>query len=235
MRLICFSDAHLDAYTSGVERFDDICAAVWDVFEAARAERADALIFTGDWCDPDDGASALRCSAVAVRLAREASCVGMRSYWVAGNHDVVTDGTGTTTLTPLRRAGIPGCHVAEEPCVWFPGGDVMFIALPYTAPDRGYDPGAVLRSIEDRCARTVVLSHLMLEGIIPGVETTDMARGRNVVLPVAEAKRLFPGVLVLNGHFHKRQVFNGVQIVGALSRHTHGEEDHEPGFLIIDV
>ena len=60
-------------------------------------------------------------------------------------------------------------------------------------------------------------------------------RDSEVVLPVALAKQ--KAGAVLQGHYHKRQIVDGVQIVGALARLTFAPdiEHHEPGFIVVNV
>jgi hypothetical protein len=81
----------------------------------------------------------------------------------------------------------------------------------------------------------IVIGHLMLEGIAPGSETTDMARGRDVFLPVAALRAAFPDCVICNGHYHTAQTYKTVHIPGSLIRLTKGEIGNVPGYLIVDV
>lgn len=242
MKLLVTSDWHLDAVTAGVRRFADLEAAVNELVGYAIGQQVAAVLFLGDLCDPDSGSCVFRC----VRLAMEAALVlaraGIESHWIAGNHDVIEDGTADTVLAPLRAVREVGApvHVYERPGLNVVGGRVALLALPYTALAAPYDP---VREVREAAMMTklptVLAGHLMLDGIVPGAETTDMARGRDVLLPVREARHAFElqnlPLLMLNGHYHQRQQFNGVHVPGALERLTFGEEQSRPGWLVVEV
>ena len=78
-------------------------------------------------------------------------------------------------------------------------------------------------------------THLMLEGIGHGSETSDSPRGRDVFFPIVEMRALFPNAVFCAGHYHRQQVYEGVHIPGSLVQLTRGELDHRPGFLGLDV
>jgi DNA repair exonuclease SbcCD nuclease subunit len=253
VKILHTSDWHLDWKTVGVQRFDEVRAAVRQTVEAAKRERVDLYLCTGDVADPDGGTGVLRCVEVLVETAVELSNAGIESWWVAGNHDVVEDGTGLTTLSPLRgmygRRLCPSrTAVFEEPRLASLGG-VNFIFLPYPAATKSYDPAEFVREsklamstlregYEDmRGRKVVVATHLQIDGALLGEETTDMARGRDVRFPHEEME---PGWTVLAGHYHKRQVIRRkgcapVLVVGALARLAFGEQSNTQSFQIVEV
>jgi DNA repair exonuclease SbcCD nuclease subunit len=241
MRIIVCSDAHLDARTAGVERFDEIAEsfrqAVWHAVEPV--PHADLFVFCGDLCDPDDGRDVLRASAFAVEMATTLSANHVPSLWLAGNHDVVKDGQ-TTTLEPLLYLGDGNVQVAvREPLLLQRGEHVDVLALPYSPT--AYDAEEAVRRAEERAreheARLVIFSHLMLPGMHLGSESGEMARGkdRNFPLKALNALRDAPA-LVVSGHYHRAQrTEDGIRVVGALARLTFGEETNAPGFLVVEL
>ena len=64
-----------------------------------------------------------------------------------------------------------------------------------------------------------------------------MPRGRDILLPTELLAR--PDVLVLQGHYHRQQVFHHmgavVHVVGSLARLTFSEQNHLPGYLIVEM
>jgi DNA repair exonuclease SbcCD nuclease subunit len=242
MKLIVSSDWHLDASTSGLPRFDDVRAAVDEVVGAARREHVDAFLFLGDLCDPDTTRSH-RCSAAAIAVALKCRAMSVASFWLAGNHDVVEDGFGTTTLSALRESEV-ATRIFEQPGVVSPFSGVSILALPFTPRSHAYDPAKYVEDVAKSGALTddkvIIIGHLNIEGITPGSETTDMPRGRDVFLPTAAIAKHFPKATVLNGHYHQRQSFDTrdgvvVNIPGSLERLTFGEERNEPGYLIVEI
>src|SRR5262249_28285370 len=154
-------------------------------------QQVNAYLFLGDLCDPDSGSCVFRAVEVAMSAAALLQKAFIPSFWLAGNHDVIEDGTGDTTLSPLRALSTLGTGgskvvVAERPCVEVisPLLDVDFVFLPFTATSHRYDVAEFVGMQKGRLAKkTIVAGHLSIPGIIPGEETTEMPRGREVVWP----------------------------------------------------
>ncbi len=246
MKILATSDWHVDATTAGFSRFDDVVRSVERTVEAAIEEKVGLYLFTGDLCDPDLG-KAHTAAALTIASASRLLDHGIRSMWVVGNHDVVEDGTGTSTLEPLAAyASAVGNHwvrVFARPTV-IEAADFPFaiVPLPYVARSHAYGPeewiakaGHFLRDMQFT-GRVLVPGHLMLEGISPGSETTDMARGRDLFYPIEKVLATWGDrAIMVNGHYHERQMHRGVQVVGSLERITFGEEHASPGFLLMEV
>lgn len=230
MKALITSDWHLDAVTAGVERFDDLRAAVDAIGRAAEAENADALIFLGDLCDP-----ASNRAHRAVEYACEfASGLKLPSFWLAGNHDVIEDGHGTTVLGPIDSTG---ATVIDKPGTCMVGNEQV-VFLPFTPRSHAYEPEAFIENLKASYPSgkpAAVMGHLNIAGITPGSETHDMPRGREVTYPRDAIQEAWPGVQMFNGHYHERQTFNGIHIPGALERLTFGEEANRPGYLRWEV
>lgn len=238
MKIVVTSDWHLDALTDGVPRWEEVEAAVDYSVDVAIQQRAGLYIFGGDLCDPD-GWNSTRAIAKAISVALKLDNAGIPSIWVAGNHDVVEDGLGTTVLTPLVSAEV-AYHVFEQPGeIIFTGGkqDLHIVGLPFTPSSHAYDPVTTVRDMSKPRAgeQTIVLGHLNLEGISAGSETTEMARGRDVFWPIDALKKKWPQAVLVGGHYHHAQQFKGVHIVGSLARLRHDEEEHSPSLLILEV
>lgn len=237
MKLVVSSDWHHDHVTRGVERAEEIEAAVFESVKEAVCSKPDAYVFLGDLCDPTSGAATIRAVAFAMRVAQHLASHDVRSIWVAGNHDVCNDGRGITTLTPLRALGLL-VHVLEAP------GSVRMAelppvhALPFTEPARGYDAGKTVTQLQADDRPSVVLGHLSVPGIVPGEETLEMPRGREVVFPLAETRG---ALLRMNGHYHRRQSFDPgdggppVEVPGSLAALTFGEERNKVGYLVVEI
>jgi DNA repair exonuclease SbcCD nuclease subunit len=238
-KILHTSDWHLDWRTVGVARFDEVRAASRQTVEAAIRQKVDLYAFTGDLADSDGGTGVLRCVEVAIEVATLLSNAGIESCWVAGNHDVVEDGTGLTTLSPLRALGFGSMvRVFEQPRV-AEVDDCALLALPYPAATNPYDPVAFVREAKALRGfeKVVVLTHLQVEGAQLGEETTDMPRGRDVRFPHEECGL---GWTILAGHYHKRQTIARpglppVHVVGALARLAFGEQSNTPSYSIIEL
>lgn len=239
MKIIATSDWHGDAKTLGHARFVDVDRAVRQVVQEAIRWEANMFCFLGDLCDPDAGSAVFRCVQRAISAARELSEARIPSWWLAGNHDVIEDGSGETVLNPLKALRDPRVSVLDRP-----GsedfGEVRFVALPFTASSHAYAPRAEAQDAVGNYRRLVVLSHLAVEGIQPGEETTDMPRGREVLFPHDLFHDGVKDTLLLQGHYHRAHTFEApgllpVHVVGAPCRFTFANENDTPSFLKIEV
>lgn len=246
IKILASSDWHGDHSTHGVSRFAEIRDAVHHTVDRAIEEDVTAYAFLGDLCDPDSGSCVFRVVELAIEAAVRLAERAIDSIWLAGNHDVVEDQTGNTTISPLRAlAGmgkIKRVHVLEQPDVvrLRPrlGGSAYadVLGLPFTASSHSYDPRKAIQKASEVTtpSRLVILSHLSVPGVVPGEETHEMPRGRDVVLPAELAVE--KAKLVLQGHYHRQQrTKEGIWIAGSLARLTFNEERHEPGYLLASV
>ncbi len=242
MRCVICSDLHIDAKTAGYDRFKDCSEALTQAVEHAQEVKADRFIFLGDLCDPD-ATNLLRCIDVAMLCASELHRVGITSFWLAGNHDVLEDGHGTTTLDLLEH--VRGAWVQKIPELYTSyltkkemENPIGF--LPYPSSSAPYDPDKVVRGWKkSERPPTLICSHLMVEGIEVGSETTDFPRGRDIFLPTRAIRECFPDITVVQGHYHRPRVesVDGVQvhIVGSMVRLTRSELHNTPRFLTLDL
>lgn len=249
MKLVVVSDLHGDWVTLGVRRHDEVQKAFWQAVECALDERA-VFLCLGDIADPDTGGDTFRTIEMCIRGAMQLQRNGLRSIWIAGNHDVWEDGTGATSLSPiagLDEAEFGLITVAEEPKVaWLHEPSVAVLCLPFVPVSHAVDmaeaartlwPRTLLGSAAPDAPKVIVASHLMVPGVVPGEETKDMSRGRDVLYPFQETRL---AELRLNGHYHKRQSFDPgdggppIVIPGSLAR-LHFPGDHDPAFLVVDV
>lgn len=237
MKLLVTSDWHLDWTTHGVARYGELRDVLLDVvLQQAQIHKVDAFCFLGDLSDPDSGPVVFRAVETAIYLSRRLSEYGIEQVWLAGNHDVVEDGTGTTTLTPLSALAGDLVHVCERPAKVALKCGLTVVTLPFVATSHAYDPEAwVVGSLAGRKpgSKYAVAGHLSVPGVVPGEEVTEMPRGRDIRFPIEACA----GVdLLMNGHIHRQQqTESGIWIPGSLARLTFGEEEHDPGFLIVEV
>lgn len=238
MKIVITSDWHLDAITDGVQRDEEINRLVDHSVKVAIEEGAALYIFVGDLCNPD-GWNAIRAMAKSIEVALKLNDHDINSVWVAGNHDVSEDGLGTTTLTPLAAADV-AAQVFEQPGEFIFNGknmDLHIVGLPFTPASHKYDPEVTVKKMSKPKlgTPTLVLGHLNLKGIAAGSETKELARGREVYWPVDVVKKKWPGCVMIGGHYHYAQEFEGIHIVGSLARLRHDEEDHNPSIMILNL
>lgn len=245
MIVVAVSDTHADWHTHSKPRFDEVARGMRRSVEVARDRKATLYVHAGDHCDPDSGPIVFKCVELLIEVASDLREAGIPSLWLAGNHDVVEDGTGDTVLSPLRGLSDPGVQVVEGPRdLVFPGGGRrLFVrCLPFTPNSAPYDPREVLRAPLERESHdaAIAVSHLTkVGGAQEGDETSEMPRGRGIEFPF-DAVQDSPFSAIIQGHYHTRQVVRRPRcppmfVVGSMARLTHGEEEHEPGILVLEV
>jgi hypothetical protein len=244
MKILHTSDWHADWKTNGIDRFDDVQESVAQSVKKAREDKVDLYLFTGDLSDPEDGPRALRAASLALDVAMELAGAGIPSWWLMGNHDPIMDGSGRSTLSPLRSLRSWRVRVFEEPSVESLPGRVngeksavgSAVLLPYPPATSPYDPSAFVRRISPDGNVVLVAGHLQVENATPGDETTEMARGRDVFFPFQECR---PEWLLLNGHYHHGQTFERhgrkLHVPGSMVRLNHGEEDVRPRYVLWEI
>jgi DNA repair exonuclease SbcCD nuclease subunit len=166
-------------------------------------------------------------------FAKSLTDAGIRNYWIAGNHDVVDDSLGRSTLSPLSVVA----RVCEVEPVLIQDHAVDLLMLPYPPRTMRYDPAARISKLlagREPGKKLFSFGHLVISGAEMGSESIDMARGSDVVYPISEltAGRV---TLMFNGHYHKRQEVSGVVMPGTLERLRFDEETNQPGWLVLDV
>jgi DNA repair exonuclease SbcCD nuclease subunit len=237
VRLVVVSDLHADWSTLGVPRHDEVRAVAEASARAAASERADAWLFLGDLCDPDNGGATMRAVAMMIDVVSGLLDGGVRCVLVAGNHDACLDGSGATTLSPIAAMRHELLHVFERPGTLRLDARATLIALPFAAGPNAYEPARFAREAWPEDGEAIVAGHLTIPGMHPGSETTDMPRGREVTFPFEETRR---AALRMNGHYHEHTAFDpsdggpSIVVPGSAARLTFGEERHRPGFLLID-
>lgn len=260
-RFVVISDLHPDVHTLGVSRFPEVEKAYDQAVDYAIAQKVDAFLFLGDLVDPDSGSDTMKAIAMMIRGSVNLVQHGIRVILIGGNHCVEEDGGGATVLTPIRALqdacvfAPPGwektrnetmlsyadtpLHVVEEPEVVWLRDDIAFMCLPFTPVSRGVDMKKFASEEWPMDgSKVVVAAHLSVPGIIPGEETAEMPRGREVAFPFEETRL---ATLRFNGHYHRKQVFDpqdgGPPIIvpGSLVRLTFGEQDHTPSFIEVEI
>jgi hypothetical protein len=229
-KMLVFSDVHLDAVTMGVPRFAELHETLGEIKSIAFERGCNSAVFNGDWCNPDTP-RAWRCAEYAAEFAAGLKHdLGIESYWVNGNHDVVEDGHGTSVLSVLQS--IDGVEVVSGPDEFVQDG-VPIAFLPFTARAKSYDPERWAKNFEPETRW--VFGHLNLIDFVPGSETEEMPRGRDVIWPLDALKARCPKAQLIGGHYHGGTLFGGVHIVGSPGIFTFGEEGNRPRVGVLSL
>jgi DNA repair protein SbcD/Mre11 len=241
VKLLLTADWHIDAVTAGVPRVDEIDGFVEKLVEVIEKEKIDFFFHLGDFFNPGK----MLCSyytAKMIEIITEISHTDVeRIVLIAGNHDVIENSRGATTLSPMVAAFPchPKIHIFEQPgatLLHVREETIAVLALPYVARACN-DPqnlANVLMSVKGSGSTPlVVVGHMTVPGATVGSETKDMARGRDLDMP--DLSELKPA-LVAAGHYHRAQRVGEVVIPGSPFRFTFGERnDENKGYTIVEI
>lgn len=245
MKVLLTSDWHLDAVTAGAARLPELEAHIDIVAEVAEREGIDFVFFLGDGCDPGGMLGSLYTTTM-IRAARRFTAASRGSVWIAGNHDVIESSRGVTTLTPVGEAmrDTQGFALAERPAFVDLWGELGVLCLPYVARDLeatayGDELGTALEAASRFSGDVCVIGHLAVPGARMSSESHELARGRDVDIPIADVLTIVDPVFVANGHYHEAQIvkYGGAEIIipGSPLRLTFGERnDDRKGFTVLE-
>lgn len=248
MKLLAFSDIHLDAVTAGRSRRTEVLAFLDRTFEIADREKVDLVIFAGDAHDPGSALDSLYTSDLLRRffVFTQSGKRVTKLVAVAGNHDVVDTselylGAPVTTLTPLRAAANALCGpnalervmVFDRPHVERITEKLVVLGLPYISRAHAskaaeWDAQAIgsAASAVKAGSAVVVVGHRVVPGAQISSESIEMARGQEQIFPIEAVSKLNP-MLVINGHYHSRQTVDcgpiSIAIPGSPLRFSFGE------------
>jgi DNA repair exonuclease SbcCD nuclease subunit len=251
MKILVLSDLHLDWQTYGIVRKGDLTNALYDVLGTIIQHKVDRLLFLGDFCNPDSGSRVFGALEILLGFLFQTAFYKVQSYWLTGNHDIIQDGSNTSTLEPLKaifdsETGgkiFGSSKVIDEPTFLTLGEGVHLLAFPYTPSDKSYDLDKFVAKTlcdSDITGTVIIAGHLTIPGIGPGSESLDMARGRDIEFPLeairaARKARHDLEFILMNGHYHKAQSFEGIIIPGSLERLTFNEEKNPTGWYLLEI
>ena len=240
MRVALFSDLHAHPFAQYARvlpngrnsRLQDALDAMSEVFDAAREERAAAIVFGGDLFHTFGRIDTTTLADVFDRLAGLAP-EGPPLFLLVGNHDQA-DRSGAHALRAFRSLpqvvvmDAPGWHTHPRA----PGLGVL--AVPYTD-----DTNEVRRHLGEADARrqgawthTLAVLHVGFDGARVGPHEYRM----RAELSAGDVPEGFD--LVVSGHYHQPQwIDQGRRIayIGALTHQSWGDVNQPRGYAIADV
>lgn len=258
MKLLAFSDIHIDAVTAGRPRKAEVVAFLNSVHNIAIEQDVDLVIFGGDAHDSGWLLDPMYSAELIFGLLR----IPQPLVAIAGNHDVIDTSElfldqPITTLTPVRAASmfaapiISRGHtrrvtVMDKPRVVeaIPGWAVLglpYVSRAFAAQNEAWLDEAFLAAKELQAAgkQIIVVGHLVVPDAAMGSESVEMAKGQEQMFPFHRVDWLKPA-FILNGHYHARQIVktSGMKIVipGSPLRFTFGEAaEVSKGVCIVEL
>lgn len=249
--VIIYGDQHMGLKTEGLDRTNDIDDShnqVIDYVEDLVDEGKDVLVlnmgdtFHGIRPAPETIA---RVISTLNRLER----MGVQTYIIAGNHDVVDQQGRTSALEPLNAIGFQYIKIVHD-IYKFEYKGVNIVTLPHISKARAIEQGfkGVQDFIDIKSMRieeilsmdkpVIVIAHHNIAGAKTGTEGF-MIKG---------AQEEFPKVLkesekvnyIFNGHIHKAQIIenpNGAPIIitGDIQCNDFGERLDQKQFFHLEL
>lgn len=241
MKFLITSDWHVDTFTNGVERFDELAHVVDQMINYAQTNEIKYFVFMGDYHNPNCN-QWYKYQSFLIDTAKrlENSCI--HSIWLVGNHDITkTDKHVLSILKSIQNDSGYSPILVEKPGlinIKSRGSKINLIGLPFPNDNNSIDYNDILEKIDNK-KQSIVFSHLSIEGAQLGSESFDMARGSTKLMPYGHLITHLKNPIIFQGHYHKKQTIikpqSKVYVVGSPYRVHFDEEENEPGFYVFDT
>jgi len=205
-------------------------SVVHDVFRIANENKADAILFCGDW-NHEQGKMDTLVTKASINTLRECHELypSLKIYAISGNHDHkgknVLDTLAPTALQVLEDA-LPEVFSLQD-YGYTQIGDVWVGGIPYMEfPEDFYTVLDGLIKVKPDEGSTILLTHQTPAGSVDPVPSQ--------IDPKDERLKKFD--YVLNGHIHRYQWFGGNFItVGSPLQQDLGDINQTKGILLLDT
>ncbi len=247
MRLLHTADWHLGKVLKGVDRTEEIGAALQTLLEMVAKEGVDLVVVSGDLFDrPQVSAEA---EAMAVEFFLRLKELGVPALVIAGNHDPKERLEALAPLFALAGAEVRGRPLFKEEGGVVEVGGLRAALLPFVserilvkkvlqeAEERHRTYAEAMRRILANLESPLMLGHFALEGVRPGAgEFAFHLTGSYAVPPSALP---LGARYVALGHIHRQQQVSEAPVAwyaGSLIQLDFGEgEEAERGVLLVEV
>lgn len=178
-------------------------------------------------------------------------CNNVSVYMMAGNHDYDIAGL-FPAIAPFSELNIP---IITKPTI-YPVDDTMLVFIPWItkgmAKNKGIDLKQTSELINEQIFNQIVLPTLNESNELKNNNTykhsymffhasifgADMGSSRCIEAVdftlSPEMLKDYGFDLMVGGHFHRRQNFNGMIYVGSMERQNFGEKDNPTGWMLIN-
>lgn len=214
-----FTDLHLGRKNNSVVHNEDCLDFVRFFIEETKANKADHIIFMGDWFETRDSISGrtLDYSHRAMTMLSEAF-PDFPIFFIIGNHDLVYKNNRSTFNTRIFEP-FENVIIVNEP-IEYMISDKKVLFCPYLFPEEYTDALMKINKYD------VVYGHFEFRGFVVTGDTKVLDHGPDHT-EASKCKKIF------TGHFHKRQQKNNVHYIGnTFPMDFSDANDRERGMMI---
>ncbi len=227
--LLC-SDIHIHPHKKKIERLEDCLKALDWMFQTAKKQGIDEILFGGDLLHDRSKIDVLTYTKVYDVLKKY--CTGkLKLYLLLGNHDLwYNDDTSVSSVTPFQA--LPGVIVINSVDRRTIGG-VKWDLIPFT-----HDPITALETLgEYEENAKYCLGHLSIDGAklnSAGTMSDVVIEHDGDMVPVSS--KLFDRYeYTFLGHYHATQILNGkVEYIGSPLQLSFGEAQQDKHLIVLD-
>lgn len=243
MKILIFSDIHIHPHKKSVERLEDCIKTLDWVFECAKENEIENIIFLGDLFHDRQKIDVLTYQKTFEILEKHLLSNKIKLYLLLGNHDLWHNQKwDVSSVNPLRN--LPGVSVLSEPCVRLISDEYLFAFLPYT-----HDPISDLKKIEKewkiQCDKNkidppkLIGAHIAVDGAVWNVKYGTTAEVS--IEHDGDMIKVGPNIFkkwdrVFLGHYHaEQQLSENVEYVGSPLQLSFGEAFQDKHIIIYDL
>lgn len=229
-KILLFSDIHIHPHKKSQERLQDCLIALEWVFETAKKQNVDFVLFGGDLLHDRqkiDTLTYIRTFNILEKYQNET----FQTYLLVGNHDMWFAQDWSVASVMPYKALKNFTVVAETKNIQLKGTNWFF--MPYT-----HDPIEELKKCKTDIASTYLLGHLSIDG----AKLNSAGSQADVVIEhdgdmVKVSKNLFDNFkIAFFGHYHSHQVLaKNVMYIGSPLQLSYGEANEDKFILLLDT
>lgn len=243
MKILIFSDIHIHCHKKSTDRLEDCIKALDWVFNTAKQNNINDIIFLGDLFHERQKIDVLTYQKTFEILEKHLFDRKIKLYLLLGNHDLWHNQKwDVSSVNPLRK--LPGVTVINEPSVVSLSEDYMFAFLPYT-----HNPIEDLKIVEKVWKEESKKRNIKPPKLLGGHIAVDGAVWNTKYNTTADVTiehdgdmvKVGPGIFnnwdrVFLGHYHAEQkLTETVEYVGSPLQLSFGEAFQDKHILIYDL
>lgn len=232
MKILVFSDIHVDAHKKSGERLEDCLKTLEWVFQTAENRNIENIVFVGDLYHDRQKINVFAYQKTFEIFLKYLENSTKNVYLLLGNHDLwFYERWDISSVVPLKA--IRGVTVVDRPCTLEVAGHPLSF-LPYT-----HDPASDLSKIKNSSKHKVLFGHVAIDGAI--LNTLHNTQAEVSIEHDGEMTKVSADVFsdwdrVFLGHYHAAQHLNSqVEYVGSPLQLSFGEAFQDKHIIEYDL
>jgi DNA repair exonuclease SbcCD nuclease subunit len=228
-KVLLATDLHVHPHKRKIERLEDCLKVLEWIFETAREQNIDTILFGGDLLHDRQKIEVYTYQRLFETLKRNLTG-NLKLYLLLGNHDLwFNDNTSISSVVPF--SSLPGVVIIDQPTRLNLKG-VNWDFIPFT-----HDPITAVENLKKQPGSAqYCLGHIALDGaILHGTHTAEVSIEHDGDMVRVSADLFAHYKTVIFGHYHCAQKINDVvEYLGSPLQLSFGEANQPKYIMMLD-